>query len=149
MDIVFVNKCHFWERTKKEWFKISKELEKKIILLTDWTNSPKDFEKTSYFTERMIFEKRIFFNQKNDLLNERFYWKNDFTERTILLNERFDWTIVQWENEQNRWKMNDNFEKERNKFFWNNKKTGRNRSFMNDKRELKKNRTRPSLLKRE
>ena len=38
------------------------------------------------------------------------YWTNNFTERTILLNKRFNWMIVQFENEQNRWKMNYNSE---------------------------------------
>ena len=33
------------------------------------------------------------------------------------MNEQFYWTIVQWEKEQNRWEVNDNFENERHKFF--------------------------------
>ena len=48
------------------------------------------------FTEQTIFfstnlRKTIVF-----ILNERFYWTNDFTEQI------FYWTIVDWENEQNR-----------------------------------------------
>ena len=58
------------------------------------TNFPKDLEKLrGFFTEQMIFFK-IFFQ-----------WDN-FIKRTILLRE----------NERNRWKMNDNFENERNHF---------------------------------
>ena len=51
----------------------------------------------------------------HSLINSTFfiiqiYWTNNFTERTILLNKRFNWMIVQFENEQNRWKMNYNSE---------------------------------------
>ena len=35
------------------------------------------------------------------------------------MNEQFYWTIVQWENEQNRWKMNENIKNERNQFLLN------------------------------
>ena len=41
----------------------------------------------------------------------------------ILLNEQFYLTIVQWENERNRWKLNDIFKNERNHFFNDWKKT--------------------------
>ena len=61
-------------------------------------------------------------------MNERFFRTkflenySFFTERTILLNERLYWMIVQCENEQNRWKMNDNFENYQNNFFNDGKK---------------------------
>ena len=37
-----------------------------------------------------------------------------FNKRTILLNKRFYWKIVTWENEQNTWKLNNNFKNEQN-----------------------------------
>ncbi len=63
-------------------------------------------------------------------MNKRFftertiYWTNDFTTRTSLLNEQYYWTIFNWENESNRWKIITNFKNERNKFvFYTIKKT--------------------------
>ena len=53
------------------------------------------------------------------------FWINDFFKQTLatkigfLLNEMFCWTILQWEKERNRWKMNDNFEREQNKRMFN------------------------------
>ena len=60
---------------------------------------------------------KMFESSERTWKNEGFYWTNDFIERTVLLNEQFYWTIVQWENEWNRWKMNDNFENKLNNFF--------------------------------
>ena len=54
---------------------------------------------------------------------EQFYWTNDFSDRMILLIELFYFTIFQWENERNKWKINDNFENERKGSFWNNERT--------------------------
>ena len=44
-------------------------------------------------------------------MNERFFWTNE--------NGRFYKTIVQWQNEQKRGKMNNNFEKKLNQLFLN------------------------------
>ena len=59
-----------------------------FFTFTEGTNFPKDFEKK---------------------LSLFLYWTNDFIERSILKNEQFYWTIIQWENERNRWKINDIF----------------------------------------
>ena len=59
---------------------------------------------------------------------------NNYTERRILLNERFYWTIVQWDNKRNRWKINDNFENGRNQIFFEQLKKERNGSFSKDER---------------
>ena len=84
-------------------------------------------------------------------MNERFFRTkflenySFFTERTILLNERLYWMIVQCENEQNRWKMNDNFENYQNNFF----NDGKNGSFKNYERTKGKIcQTHPSLTVR-
>ena len=69
------------------------------------------------------------------LLNE---W---FTEQTILLN------IVLWENEWNKWKMNDNFENRRNKIFWTIEKKLKKTKWVDERAKWKKC-TRPSPLSR-
>ena len=82
----------------------------------------KQNEKTSYKNYRFLlnnrfvlanFKKRYFFTKWKIFSND--HLKNDrfFTERTILLNKQVYWTIVHWENERNKRKMNDNFENER------------------------------------
>ena len=61
-------------------------------------------EKLSFFYRRNEFSKRFW--KKTIfifILNKWFYWTND------LKNEQFYWTIIQWENERNRWKINDIF----------------------------------------
>ena len=58
----------------------------------------------------------FFFRQKFEQ-NDSFYWTNyTFIEQTILLNKQFYWTNVHWENELNKWKINDSFKNE-NKIF--------------------------------
>ena len=67
------------------------------------TNDLKSFKQT--WKRSFFYWINVFF--WDNLLNKRFFrtrW-NFFTKRTILLNRRFDWTIVQRENEQNRWKL--------------------------------------------
>jgi len=76
------------------------------------------------------------FTERTILLNERFYWTNDLTER--LFSEKTNkidgkWTIILRRNEIN--------------FFLKIKKTDRNSSFMNDKRELKKKSNAPISIK--
>ena len=85
-----------------------------------WTNLRKTI--VLYWTDE--FSER-FWNNGRFLLNERFFrtnFKKRINERfhltNVLLNERIYWPNVQWENEQNRWKMNDNFENEQDTFFW-------------------------------
>ena len=53
--------------------------------------------------ERILLKERFYWT--SDFFNQRFYRTNDFTKR------------VQWENERNRWKVNNNFENNRNYFF--------------------------------
>ena len=69
-------------------------------------------------------------------MNKQFYWTNDFNELS-----------VQWENEQNRWKMNANFWERRKLIFcWMIEQKKPNVSFTNNKRKKwKKSWMRPSL----
>ena len=68
---------------KNERYKIFRTiLEKKIVfLLNEW------LFKTNFLLKRRFF-KQTFENYYRFLLNERFYWSNNFTELTILLNDR-------------------------------------------------------------
>ena len=66
-------------------------------------------------------------------LNKRFYQSTDFTEQSICL------TIIPWEKERIRWKMNDNYENELIFFFEQFKNPKRNRSFSNDEQTKWKN----------
>ena len=61
--------------------------------------------------ERTFFKNR-FFTKQTVLLNKQIYWTRNFTKRTIFLNEQI---IFQWENDLNRWQMNNKFENEREK----------------------------------
>ena len=130
MGIVFLNEQNFWERTKKtndrrtKW--TSQRNDRTIYFLNELTNHfllieglfLTNSQKTIVFTKRMIYKitfwKTIFF-----ILNKRFYWTNEFTERLymrkrkILLNKRFYWTIVQWEYERNGCKKKRNEKVER------------------------------------
>ena len=92
-----------------------------MFVFTESTNFSKCFEKIYRFlTEREIFSDTLFKNN-SFLLNyticlakaykkRAFLWMNDFIEQTIFLNERFYCIIVQWQNEWNRGKINDDFE---------------------------------------
>ena len=62
-------------------------------------------KKLSVFLQK----ERIFQKILKKKLSLFLYWTNDFIERSILKNEQFYWTIIQWENERNRWKINDIF----------------------------------------
>ena len=73
-------------------------------------------KRTNGFWNKLI-KKQKFFLLNELLKNESFYLKNNFTEPTILLNNRFYWTIIQRENEQNRWKMKDNFKNKQIQYF--------------------------------
>ena len=69
--------------------------------------------------KRTLKDYRFFAKRTNFL--SFFYWTNGFFEQTFgktifLQNERFYQTIVSDKNYRNRWKMNDNFETERNNF---------------------------------
>ena len=124
MGIVFLNEQNFWERTKKtndrrtKW--TSQRNDRTIYFLNELihnfllieglflTNS----QKTIVFTKRMIYKitfwKTIFF-----ILNKRFYWTNEFTERLCsdktkdFIEQTISWTIVQWEYERNDVKRNE------------------------------------------
>ena len=76
-----------------------------------WTNELSDrFEKPDRFSPK----EKLFWNKL--FKTNSFYWTNDFIDPTFkiiiifLLIKRFYWTIFQWQNERNRWKMNDNFD---------------------------------------
>ena len=104
------------------------------------------------FTEQTNFQKIL--KKKLVFLLKTMFWNKlakkkllFFTQRTILMNEwiykQFYWTIVQWENKRNRWKMSNIFENKLNQRFWTIEKKEWNGSFMNDKH--KKWGTHPSL----
>ena len=100
---------------------------KEVLFLRRTSEDQSGF--SCWFAEEKIFKRRminmIFINllyfggwKESSIEEYKESRTNDFTEWTILLNKWFYWTIVQWENYRNRWKMNDNFENERNQFFW-------------------------------
>ena len=97
-----------FRESKKDWFK------KKVNLKTfEWTGKL-SFLWTHKFYKR--FGKNTFLEQDCFILNIQFFHtdfcKNYcfFINQTILfnkdltMNKQFYWTIVQWENERNRWK---------------------------------------------
>ena len=112
------------------WNELS-HLEMASFLLTNFLTNNSFFYWKNNFNQRTnivnkgFIEQTILLNEqfywKNDfiltkdfiertiLLKERFYWTNDSTEWTILLKKRFYWMIVQKDNEPNQWKMNDIF----------------------------------------
>ena len=130
MDIVFVNEPNFWYPTKSfvnngviqkkktndgrtTWIvqgnekrtkniNLLNEFKKKRKFYTEWTNFPKDFEKTivSLINVRFWkanFLKNKFFYWKNDFIKRGFNWTNDFTERSFSekTNEiNINWTII-------------------------------------------------------
>ena len=75
--------------------------------------------------------------KKPKQVNGPFNWTKDFIERTILLSKLFYKTIIQRENERNIWKMNDNFENERNNFFY---------EWLKKKNEIKKSQVSYSII---
>ena len=75
------------------------------------------------FREKKRKDFLTFFLNYLFLMYEQFYWTNDFSDRMILLIELFYFTIFQWENERNKWKINDNFENERKGSLSNNERT--------------------------
>lgn len=82
----------FKNKGKNEWFQIF--LRNNRFLLCQQIFKKKCWNEC--FWEQTV-EKRTFFMKK-----------------TILLIKQFNWTIVHWENEVNRWKVNDNFENKEN-----------------------------------
>ena len=76
----------------------------------------------------------------------KLYWKNDHS-----LNERLYWTIVQLENEQNRWKINVNFENKLNQFVFerlkqNTNEMGRSRTMKEQNEIMRQGFQRPSPI---
>jgi len=79
-----------------------------------WTNEISKIYKNyvSFYWTNDIFEQTFeiinynFLTEQIIFLNKQFYWTNDFNELS-----------VQWENEQNRWKMNANFWERRKLIF--------------------------------
>ena len=125
------DKHHFFERTKfidvnkifvnDGVFKKKKNKIKrfKIFEWPCWSKNyfSKKIKKTIVFYWRMMFSKRLF-KLRYFLLNERFF-QLIFLEISDCF---FYWTkilldIVKWENEQNKWKINDNFKNKQNQFF--------------------------------
>ena len=89
---------------------------------------------------------------KNDSF---FYWKNDFIERTNLLNERFYWIngfteglFGEITNKRDLFNQRQFLRTNEINFHWSIKKYEHNGSFMNNEQtKWKKNRMRPSLIK--
>ena len=143
MTIVFVNERNFFKQMK--FFVNDSVLQNKNDW---WTRRPGPSEK---WKKLLLFknEEKITndINRSNKQIFQKiltctivFYWTNDFLEQTLkknifYLNERFYWTVVHWENQRNKWKMNDLIGNERNNFFQRLKKKLSNYgSFTNDKR---------------
>ena len=100
-------------KTKSNVLKLSNDL---VDLKTIFQKNKKD---NRFLTDEWCF-RRDCFKLRYFLLNERFFqfiffWrkKND----CFFIERRFYWTIVKWENEQNRRKINDNFKNKQNQFF--------------------------------
>ncbi len=74
-------------------------LKKTVVLLTD----------QRYLTN--------FWNGDSFILKQRLFWTNEYAKQKILPNDCF------WENERNKWKMNNIFENVRSNFFNDWKKT--------------------------
>ena len=106
-----MEKYRFLKRTKKTCdLKSLKQTWKDDRFLAEQTICPKGLKNS------------IGFHWKNNCFGTNFlkpivfYWTNNFIDPIFkiiiifLLIERFYWTIFQWENERNSWKMNDNFD---------------------------------------
>ena len=101
-----------------------RETQRKEKMIFFKTNDLKSFERTWKKNFAFLLNERFFKRVEKNLKKtiEQTIFKNlfnliVFTERMILLNERFYLTIVQWENERNRWNINDQFETEQNQYF--------------------------------
>jgi len=101
MDIIFVNEQHFWQRTNFFVMMVcSKKGTNDIDRSEKWKKNgrfkiiQKDFNKNDrYFLNEQLFSKTLvfftnFWRKKNYCC---FYWTNNIIEQTILLNERFYW----------------------------------------------------------
>ena len=106
--------CSFFYRTNK----FPESFWKKRFILSNY------FWAMVYFWTIDFFEKNI----------SQFYWTNEFIEQIILLNERFSWTILQWENERNRWKMIDNFRNQQSPFVFEQLKNKRTKWVVKNRR---------------
>ena len=87
----------------KSFVQIEKKFQKQKFFLL---NEPNILKNDSFLMNKWFFEKKLLKKGLFLILNKLSYWTNDFTEQTIILNKQFYWTIIQWKNEQNRWKMN-------------------------------------------
>ena len=144
MAILFVNVQHFWEWTKIEWWSCSEKkwiMNKQFELFRGrkeniWTVSIVRTNFTEQTNFQKILKKKLVFLLKKQCFGTNSPKKNFcfFTQRTILMNEwfykQFYWTIVQWENKRNRWKMSNIFENKLNQRFWTIEKKEWNGSFM-------------------
>ena len=127
------------------------------FLKTNDLKCSKEQEIDYFFTERTNFLKDFYWRNRIwktpiVFLKEWFCFRTKFrkhewffSERMIILNEQFYWTIILWEKERNKWKMNGYFENEQNHFFTQLEKNYLNWSFTNDKRTKWKNLVCPSL----
>ena len=132
MGIVFWNERNFYERTKKRSWSFRNDF---VCFFIERTNFPKvlgtkRFILSNYFWA-MVYFWTIDFFEKNI---SQFYWTNEFIEQIILMNERFSWTILQWENERNRWKMIDNFRNQQSPFVFEQLKNKRTKWVVKNRR---------------
>ena len=95
-----------------DWI-VHKEWKNDCFLKTNEKNDLKSFKRTWKLS---IFSWTNKFSQRFGKTERFLYWSNDFLKIFFQRDNFIKRTILLRENERNKWKMNDNFENERNHF---------------------------------